>query len=1330
MKHILFLLSFISYSIGAQVCLVPSNSSPFLTGSNPRGLTIGNFNSDSYLDLVTANSGSDNISVLFGNGTGSFAAPINFTTGFFPISVTSADFNADGYSDVAVANFSGNDISILLGNGAGSFAAAVSIGVGASPSSIVNGDFNADGKIDLVVGNYGGNNISVLLGNGAGSFSTAVNYAAGTNPFSLVSADFNADSKADLAIANYGNNTVSILLGDGSGSFNPAVNFSVGAGPVSVTNTDFNADGKMDLAVANGNSNNASVLLGNGLGSFNTAVNFAAGTGPVSVASTDFNIDGKADLLVTNITSSDVSVLLGNGAGSFAAALTFVVGTNPRAVVVSDFNLDGKADLATANYNSSDVSVLLNGGGAIVTANATATVVCSGTSIILTGGGAASYVWSNGITNGVAFIPPLGNTTYTVTGTDANGCASNATKLITVNSLPTVSANASASFVCAGASIILTGVGATTYTWSGGVSNGIAFVPPMGTTTYTVSGTNASGCTNTATKAVTVNPLPTIGAITSNTMVCAGQTSTLSALNALTYTWSTGANAASIIVTPTVSTTYTVNGTDGNGCVNFAVITQSIGGCLNPEPVCFDTSNPLSFLTGTGPTSLANADFNTDGIIDLAVANQNSANISVLLGTGTGSFSPAVNFAVGNGPSAVISSDFNADGKIDIATVNVTSSSVSVLLGDGTGSFTSALNYTVGSTPFSLISADFNGDGKADLATSNSGSYDVSVLLNNGTGGFGPVVYFAAGADPRSLTIADFNADGKIDLASANLGNNNVSVLLGTGTGSFSPAVNFAVGTGPVAIINGDFNTDGKTDLAVANQLNNTASVLYGNGAGGFAPAMNFALGNAPSSVTTADFNDDGSPDLALANLSDNNVSVLLGNGIGNFNSAINFPVGAGPFCLTSADFNTDGRADLAVAKASSNDVTVLLNLTPSVTVNATANVVCVGTSVILTGGGATTYTWSGGVINGAAFFSSVGSNIYTVTGTNFNCYNTQTVSITVDNTCADVWPGDANSDGLADNLDVLELGLHYTQTGASRASVSNAWQSYFSNNWTGTISNGKNLNHSDCNGDGTINDDDTLAIYNNYGLTHTFKPAQTNTVNPQLSIVPDQPMVAKGTWGTASIYLGDAGNTIANINGIAYTIDFDNTLIEPNSIYIEYQNSFVDAGQNLHFQKSDFANGKIYAATTHTLSNNVSGFGKIATLHYQILSSLTTDQVLNIGLSQANQSNASGVISPLTSGTGTLMAIGASVGIQENSLGSNVLISPNPTNGLLNISFNTTPQNTKIELYNSIGALVLTETMANKNNTINVTDLSSGIYFMKVLEGNRVVAVKKLVRE
>ncbi len=339
-------------------------------------------------------------------------------------------------------------------------------------------------------------------------------------------------------------------------------------------------------------------------------------------------------------------------------------------------------------------------------------------------------------------------------------------------------------------------------------------------------------------------------------------------------------------------------------------------------------------------------------------------------------------------------------------------------------------------------------------------------------------------------------------------------------------------------------------------------------------------------------------------------------------------------------------------------------------------------------------------------------------------------ITVTANGNCQYVWPGDANRDGIANNIDVLELGLHYTQTGAPRASVSNSWQSYFANNWPGTISNGNNLSNSDCNGDGVINANDTLAIYNNYGLSHAFKSTQTTTVEPLIRIIPDQSAVMKGSWGTASIYLGNFTANVVDMNGVAFTIEFDNTLIEPTNIYIEYQNSLIDAGQNLYFRKPDFTNSKIYTASTQTVSNNVTGNGKIATLHYQISSNLANDQILNIGLSQAYQSDASGMITPLTSGTGTVMAIASTVGVKENIMNGNISISPNPTNGVLNINFNTAPQNTKIEVYNAIGALIVSEAANNKNNTINLADLSSGLYFVKITENNKVVALQKLVKQ
>lgn len=356
-------------------------------------------------------------------------------------------------------------------------------------------------------------------------------------------------------------------------------------------------------------------------------------------------------------------------------------------------------------------------------------------------------------------------------------------------------------------------------------------------------------------------------------------------------------------------------------------------------------------------------------------------------------------------------------------------------------------------------------------------------------------------------------------------------------------------------------------------------------------------------------------------------------------------------------------------------------------------------------------------------------NSTYTVTGKNLNnCIATETVAVTVDNTCQDVWPGDANSDGIANNIDVLELGLHYLQTGTPRASTSNLWQSYFATNWVGTITNGKNVNHSNCNGDGIINDDDTLAIFDNYGLTHAFKPTAQPVTNPQLTIVPDQVMVAKGTWGTFSIYAGDATTSITNVNGVAFTATYDNTLIETDSVWIDYPTSFINASnQNLKFRKRVFVNGKLYTATTHTINGN----GKIATLHYKIKSTLTTDNVLSLSLTRAYQSNASGTVTPLTIGSATLMAIGASVGIDEIINGTNISIYPNPAKDLLTIGISTPldVSDAKLEITNALGQVILTSSLKQTTTQMNIQQLSSGVYFVEVKTSTGVLR-KKFVKE
>ena len=175
-------------------------------------------------------------------------------------------------------------------------------------------------------------------------------------------------------------------------------------------------------------------------------------------------------------------------------------------------------------------------------------------------------------------------------------------------------------------------------------------------------------------------------------------------------------------------------------------------------------------------------DFNGDGKLDLAVANQSSNNVSILLGTGTGSFSAATNFAVGELLISVAVGDFNGDGKPDLAVANqfpITSRSCWALARAASVPQPTSL---WASGPFSVAVGDFNGDGKLDLAVANSASNNVSILLGTGTGSFSAATNFAAGTSPHSVAVGDFNGDGKLDLAMANFNSNNVSILLNNGT--------------------------------------------------------------------------------------------------------------------------------------------------------------------------------------------------------------------------------------------------------------------------------------------------------------------------------------------------------------------------------------------------------------------------------------------------------------------------------------------------------------------------------------------------------------------
>lgn len=353
----------------------------YTVDANPTSIVAADFNGDGRGDLATANSSvsRSSVSVLLGNTNGTFQPALNFGIGSGAVSMAVGDLNADGKMDLVTANSADNHLSVLLGNGAGGFAAprSVSLASGHTPLSVAVGDLNADGKMDLAVGGrssyyippwsggyYGGGggywvnqaHLNVVMGTGDGGFGTQNSYDIGGESTTGISlGDLNADGMMDVVAAA---GSVHVLLGNGDGSLQSPRHFGTYGDSVAVV--DVNADGKLDLVTPN--SANVGVSLGNGLGGFSGPQYFAGGDHVSSVAIADFNRDGRVDLIASDQVSNTVNVLLAAGTGTIAykPPLRAATDAGPISVAVGDFNGDGFRDAASANFTGTNVSVLLN----------------------------------------------------------------------------------------------------------------------------------------------------------------------------------------------------------------------------------------------------------------------------------------------------------------------------------------------------------------------------------------------------------------------------------------------------------------------------------------------------------------------------------------------------------------------------------------------------------------------------------------------------------------------------------------------------------------------------------------------------------------------------------------------------------------------------------------------------------------------------------------------------------------------------------------------------------------------------------------------------------
>jgi hypothetical protein len=670
------------------------------------------------------------------------------------------------------------------------FVSAPNFPVGVGPTAVAVGDFNGDGIPDAAVTNYSSGTISILLGTGKGGYKVAQTMSVGSGPSAIAAADLNGDGKLDLAITlspNSGGGVV-VLLGNGDGTFTPSNQGEIAITAAhSVAIADFNRDGKLDMVVAG--TNTLKVLLGNGDGTFQAPMSMAGGLNPTQLVTADFNNDGRVDIAVTENALNAVFVLLGKGDGTFGPALKVPVVGSPTNLAVADFNHDGKLDL------------VVDGGAAVS---------------VLLGNGDGSFK------SPVAYPVVIYTTSFAVA--DLNG-----------DGIPDIAAADNGGYDV----VVLLGNGDGTFRSS--PSN------------YAV------GTTPVAIAASDFNRDGKIDLLTVNN---GADTVTL-----LLNQDNKGFLAAPSYRVPFQPTSAAAGDFTGDGLVDIVVLSdfpsQMVVLPNSPAGFLAPIVTPLSFDVQFG--TIVAGDLNHDGKLDVVIAY--GANLAILLGNGDGTFQAPTIIPFTGIITDVLLADFNGDGILDLAVAEQSlggADDVRVMLGNGDGTFQSPRRFWAGPFPFALAVGDFNGDGKLDLAVvsqyaNTQGDNHVYVLLGNGDGTFQRFIKFPAGMSASALVVGDFNSDGKQDILVGNYFTTRLELLSGNGDGTFGAPQKVSVPDSAYDLVAGDFNGDGKLDVAVGG---GNLDVLLGNGDGTFKAAQVYNT-SGPDKVVTGQFGLSGALDLA-----------------------------------------------------------------------------------------------------------------------------------------------------------------------------------------------------------------------------------------------------------------------------------------------------------------------------------------------------------------------------------------------------------------------------------------------------------------------------------
>jgi len=710
-------LAAIACAASAAAQPIAVSRSDVRVSDGPRAVVAADFDRNGRLDLATANLGAASVSIVLNLGDGHYSHAYDFRVGAGPFDLVAAELNGDGVMDLAVANADANSVSILLGRGVGGFTVLPPLSTGASPRGLAAGDFDRDGRIDLMVSAWGANRIELYRGDGAGAFVFGGATVTGINPQGMAAGDVNRDGRLDLVVAHNGAPTA-VFFGDGRGVFTLHELLGGAATGRVVALADFNRDSFLDLAavsmkgtVAIYSFNQWSWPDGHSEWTFAHVRNLTT-TGAQDargLAVLDINADGRLDLATANRGSDNLTVYTGQPSNWFGAGTNVRAADGARAITAADFDHDGRPDLATGNEFGDSVSVLHN----------RTDVPASG----------VSFTPSRALSSDPAQV----HAGFLCLGTFTPGGSESFAMYVREDSRISVNAR-------------LAGDGDSRRTTNG----------PPGTRGCAIADFNRDGWNDYAVlsmdnRAIYVYPGAEdlgIGDRTALATPAGGRP------NALAVGEFNGDGIPDLAVTAD-------NQPDGwRGITIF----------LGSDDFTFQAAGKQPLLEAYEHVTIG--DFNRDGRSDVIAADAWIDDIVFLAGDGRGGLQPPASLPWGGGPTDLASADFNEDGILDVVVID-DYTHARLMLGNGDGTFqnfTEHPTHDISSNFWMMTVADMNRDGHVDVVTPSS------ILYGDGDGGFSSLIELDSGDfAPR---VADVNQDGLPDLVMTKLFDDGVGLAI------------------------------------------------------------------------------------------------------------------------------------------------------------------------------------------------------------------------------------------------------------------------------------------------------------------------------------------------------------------------------------------------------------------------------------------------------------------------------------------------------------------------------------------------------------------------